>query len=164
MKSGFQRRQPMRNHSRSRILSAAGIAALLIAAPLLHLPVLANSAIQAAAQSNETNVTTTLKADQTGSVPCCLQFRCSLLCATSANSRCPRAIRTPQIHGHRRVHQSRDRALPLADRAYETRRARARNSMNTICLTLENCCKNSLGAKLPWCGQNCRAVRLSTMR
>jgi hypothetical protein len=54
----------MRNATPSKFIFAAGLAALLIAAPLLHHPVLANSARQAPAQSNETNVTTTL-GDQT---------------------------------------------------------------------------------------------------
>src|SRR3984957_1359920 len=53
----------MKNPSQSRFIFAAGLAALLIAAPLLHRPIFANSARQAPAQSSETNVTTTL-ADQ----------------------------------------------------------------------------------------------------
>src|ERR1700722_12514491 len=50
----------MKNPSQSRFIFAAGLAALLIAAPLLHRPIFANSARQAPAQSSDTNVTTTL--------------------------------------------------------------------------------------------------------
>ncbi len=48
----------------SRFLFAAAFVALLLAAPLVHRPVLANPASQAPAQAAETNVTTTL-GDQT---------------------------------------------------------------------------------------------------
>src|SRR6202163_3267802 len=53
----------MRNATSSRFLSAAGLAALLVALPFLHRSVFANSASQAPAQAADGNITTTL-ADQ----------------------------------------------------------------------------------------------------
>src|SRR3984957_5753956 len=54
----------MKNPSQSRFIFAAGLAALLIAAPLLHRPIFANSARQAPAQESPGTISTTL-ADQT---------------------------------------------------------------------------------------------------
>src|SRR6266851_91273 len=54
----------MRNATSSRFLFAAGLAVLLIALPVLHRSVSANSASQAPAQAADGNITTTLK-DQT---------------------------------------------------------------------------------------------------
>src|SRR6266851_4420533 len=54
----------MRNATSSRFLFAVGLAVLLIALPVLHRSVSANSASQAPAQAADGNITTTLK-DQT---------------------------------------------------------------------------------------------------
>ncbi len=54
----------MKNATASKLLSAAGLAALLIVSPLLHHSVFANSATPAPAQAADRNITTTL-GDQT---------------------------------------------------------------------------------------------------
>ena len=112
----------MRNVKRLRFPFAAGLAALLLALPFLYRSASAQSSSQAAAQPADGTVTTTL-ADQSDLALTVYNSNLSLV-RDVRQLTLPAGESRSAVHGHRRVHQSGDRAFSLDDRARKAERTR----------------------------------------
>ena len=140
----------MRNARLLRFPFAAGLAALLLALPFLYRSASAQISRQPEQQPADGTVTTTL-ADQ------------SELAVTVYNSdlalvrdvrelTLPPGVSQLQVHGHCRVHQSRDGAFPLADGSREADRARAELRIRPA-RARKSCSRNTWAAKSRWCAR-----------